>query len=55
MSKLTNPCADFKFYEDQADEMRETIEGTLLPLWKFGFQKVFRARDPDPNPDFLFH
>ena len=55
VTKLTDPCADFKFYEDQADEMRETIEGTLLPLWKFVFQKVSSASDPYPDPDFSFH
>ena len=31
---------DFRFYEDQADDLRETDEGTLLPLWKFLFEKV---------------
>lgn len=31
---------DFRFYEDQADDARETDEGTLLPLWKFIFEKV---------------
>ena len=30
---------DFKFYDDGADEFREN-EGTLLPLWKFGFDKA---------------
>ena len=43
MTKLTNHWADFKFYEDQADDLKETIEGTLLPLWKFVFKKVFSA------------
>ena len=32
--------SDFRFYEDQADDLRETEEGTLLPLWKFLFEKV---------------
>lgn len=32
---------DFKYWEDASDEFRET-EGTLLPLWKFNFEK---ARD----------
>ena len=31
--------ADFRFYEDASDEFRE-VEGTLLPLWKFGFEKA---------------
>lgn len=31
--------ADFKYWEDASDEFRET-EGTLLPLWKFGFDKA---------------
>ena len=30
---------DFRFYEDASDEFRE-FEGTLLPLWKFGFEKA---------------
>ena len=30
--------SDFKFYDDVADEFREN-EGTLLPLWKFAFDK----------------
>ena len=29
--------SDFRFYEDASDEFRE-FEGTLLPLWKFGFE-----------------
>ena len=31
--------SDFRFYEDASDEFRE-FEGTLLPLWKFGFEKA---------------
>ena len=30
---------DFKYWEDASDEFRET-EGTLLPLWKFTFEKA---------------
>jgi dynein intermediate chain 1 len=30
--------SDFKYYEDDADEFRDQ-EGTLLPLWKFGYDK----------------
>ncbi|XP_061900038.1 dynein axonemal intermediate chain 1-like [Entelurus aequoreus] len=30
---------DFRYYEDAADEFREQ-EGTLLPLWKFQYEKV---------------
>jgi dynein intermediate chain 1 len=29
---------DFKYWEDDADEYREQ-EGTLLPLWKFAYEK----------------
>lgn len=29
---------DFKYYEDDADEFRDQ-EGTLLPLWKFTYEK----------------
>ena len=31
--------ADFKYWEDASDEFRET-EGTLLPLWKFSFERA---------------
>ena len=30
---------DFKYWEDASDEFRET-EGTLLPLWKFSFERA---------------
>jgi len=30
---------DFRYYEDLADEYRDG-EGTLLPLWKFTYDKV---------------
>ena len=30
---------DFRYYDDGADEHKE-IEGTLLPLWDFSFQKT---------------
>ena len=36
---ILNWHLDFKFYDDGADEFREN-EGTLLPLWKFGFDKA---------------
>ncbi|CAI9565296.1 unnamed protein product, partial [Staurois parvus] len=32
---------DFKYFEDVADEFREQ-EGTLLPLWKFQYDKAKR-------------
>ena len=46
---------DFRFYEDQADDLRETDEGTLLPLWKFLFEKVSRTilRKSTLSQDFL--
>ena len=31
---------DFKFFEDHSDEFREGGEGTLLPLWRFSYQKA---------------
>ena len=31
--------ADFRFYDDGADDYKEN-EGTLLPLWKFTFEKA---------------
>ena len=30
---------DFKYWEDASDEFRES-EGTLLPLWKFAFERA---------------
>ncbi|KAL7748484.1 hypothetical protein RI367_006179 [Sorochytrium milnesiophthora] len=30
---------DFKYWDDAADEYRETKEGSLLPLWHFLFEK----------------
>lgn len=33
------PLLDFKYFEDPSDEFREQ-EGTLLPLWKFSYEKV---------------
>jgi hypothetical protein len=32
-------CSDFRFYEDGSDEFRD-VEGTLLPLWKFEYEKA---------------
>jgi len=33
---------DFKYYEDGSDEFRDQ-EGTLLPLWKFSYDKVKKS------------
>lgn len=35
------PLLDFKYFEDASDEYREQ-EGTLLPLWKFQYDKAKR-------------
>eukprot|EP00795_Rhopilema_esculentum_P006475 gene6476-11928_t len=32
---------DFKYWEDESDEFRD-LEGTLLPLWKFSYEKAKR-------------
>lgn len=32
---------DYRFWEDPSDEYREE-EGTLLPLWKFQYEKTFK-------------
>ena len=34
-------CIDFKYWEDAADEYKDQ-EGTLLPLWKFSYEKSKR-------------
>ena len=39
MYKLYEFFLDFRFYDDGADEYREN-EGSLLPLWKFVFEKA---------------
>jgi dynein intermediate chain 1 len=39
-NNFSDIALDFRFYEDQADDARETNEGTLLPLWKFVFEKA---------------
>ncbi|KAG8430419.1 hypothetical protein GDO86_020647, partial [Hymenochirus boettgeri] len=40
-SVLNTVIGDFKYFEDPADEFREQ-EGTLLPLWKFQYDKAKR-------------
>lgn len=37
---------DYRYYEDPSDEYRED-EGTLLPLWKFGYEKTKRMSVTD--------
>ena len=37
--KKTGTLVDFKYWDDPSDEFRDN-EGTLLPLWKFSFDKV---------------
>lgn len=32
--------SDFKYFEDAADEYREGGDGTILPLWKYGYDKA---------------
>ncbi len=32
-------CSDFKYYDDPADEYKDN-EGTLLPLWRFRYDKA---------------
>jgi len=31
---------DFKYFEDEADECKDAGDGTLLPLWKFSYEKA---------------
>lgn len=42
---------DYRYWEDPADEFREE-EGTLLPLWKFTYDKVRKntVTDIEWNP-----
>ena len=39
---------DFKYWEDASDEFRET-EGTLLPLWKFSFERAKVRAEEGPR------
>ena len=40
LTPVSSPIhADFKYWEDASDEFRDT-EGTLLPLWKFHFERA---------------
>lgn len=34
-----SPFSDFKYYDDPADEYKEG-KGSLLPLWRFKFDKA---------------
>ena len=38
-SAVLNPHADFKYYEDAGDDYKEG-HGTLLPLWRFRYDKA---------------
>lgn len=37
---------DYRYYEDPSDEFREE-EGTLLPLWKFQYEKTKKMNVTD--------
>lgn len=37
---------DYRYYEDPSDEFREE-EGTLLPLWKFSYEKTKKMHITD--------
>lgn len=37
---------DYRYYEDPSDEFRDE-EGTLLPLWKFQYEKTKRMNVTD--------
>ena len=41
VKSLSYFASDFKYWEDESDEFRGQ-EGTLLPLWKFSYEKAKR-------------
>lgn len=43
---LTNQYIDYRYYEDPSDEYRDE-EGTLLPLWKFIYDKTKKMNVTD--------
>ncbi|KAJ1514622.1 cytoplasmic dynein with WD40 domain [Coelomomyces lativittatus] len=49
---------DFKYWDDAADELRESKEGTLLPLWNFSYEKDKKKQVTalvwNPNSSDLF-
>lgn len=50
---LGNCVSDYRYWEDPSDEFRED-EGTLLPLWKFSYDKTRKSTvtDIEWNPHY---
>lgn len=45
---------DYRYYEDPSDEFREE-EGTLLPLWKFAYEKTKKMNVTDMCFNTLYY
>lgn len=45
---------DYRYYEDPSDEFREE-EGTLLPLWKFSYEKTKKMHITDMCFNTLYY
>lgn len=39
LTDIDNKLTDYRYWEDPSDEYRDE-EGTLLPLWKFVYEKT---------------
>lgn len=46
--------SDYRYYEDPSDEFREE-EGTLLPLWKFTYEKTKKMNVTDMCFNTLYY
>lgn len=45
---------DYRYYEDPSDEFRDE-EGTLLPLWKFSYEKTKKMHITDMCFNTLYY
>lgn len=54
-NKLKKNCIlDYRYYEDPSDEFRDE-EGTLLPLWKFQYEKTKKMNVTDMCFNTLYY
>lgn len=53
-TKNTTSVTDYRYYEDPSDEFRDE-EGTLLPLWKFTYEKTKKMNVTDMCFNTLYY
>lgn len=53
-SKKETLFLDYRYYEDPSDEFRDE-EGTLLPLWKFQYEKTKKMNVTDMCFNTLYY